>query len=137
MGAGPMTGRGLGYCNPTFNAYGPAYAYGPQFARGYGYGQWLGFRAGFGPGYARGRGWGLGRGVRGGFGPGMGRGRGYGWRAFYPGWGGGYPPAYAPPYPMAPSEEIEMLKAEAASMKSALDEINKRIEELEKESSGS
>ncbi len=45
-----MTGRGLGYCNPTFNAY----AYGPQFARGYGYGQRLGFRVGFGPGYARG-----------------------------------------------------------------------------------
>ncbi len=88
---------------------------------------WAGYRPrfswyrGFGRGFGRWPGWG----------------RGYGRRAFYPGWGGGYPPAYAPPYPMAPSEEIEMLKAEAASIKSGLDEINKRIEELEKESSGS
>lgn len=38
-------------------------------------------------------------------------------------------------YPIKPEEEIEVLKAEANSMRSALDEINRRIEELGKDSS--
>jgi uncharacterized coiled-coil DUF342 family protein len=35
---------------------------------------------------------------------------------------------------MEPSEEINMLRAEADAMKSGLDEIKRRIEELERES---
>ena len=49
QGYGPMTGRGLGLCNP-------------QYGRGYGYGR------GFGRGMGRGFGRGMGRGFRGGFG---------------------------------------------------------------------
>ena len=66
MGAGPMTGRGLGYCG----GYGaPGYT-NPAPGRGFGYG----------------RGWGRGRGF----------GRGFGFRArFYP-YYGGYTPAVNP-----------------------------------------
>ena len=82
-------------------------------------------------GYPRpfGRGMGFGRGSRGGYGSGMGMGRGFG-RGF-----GGcrwYPPAYGPDYPIDQTGEINMLKAKADVMKNALDSINKRIEELEK-----
>jgi len=67
MGAGPMTGGAMGYCNPA-NA---------------GRGRPLAGTAGFGRGMA------YGRGFRGGYGPGRGVGRGYG-RGFPP-----YPPMYA------------------------------------------
>jgi len=115
MGAGPMTGRGQGQCNPAGTGYRPAYG------RGFGYGM----------------GYGRGRGFRGGVGSGFGRGfaRGFGLQGFYPGWGGGYAPAYGAPYPMDPSQEMDMLRVEADAMKSGLDEINRRIEELEKKSS--
>lgn len=83
--------------------------------------------SGPGRGYvgAYGRGLGYGRGVRGGFGPG----RGMRW---------GYGPAYAAPaaaaaYPAAGPEELNVLKAQAADMKNALDEITQRIAELEQE----
>jgi prefoldin subunit 5 len=36
---------------------------------------------------------------------------------------------------MGPSEEMNMLRTEAESMKRGLDEINRRIEELEKRAS--
>lgn len=53
MGAGPMSGRGMGYCagNPGPGNMG----YGP----GLGFGRGLGFRGGFGRGlgFGRGRGW--------------------------------------------------------------------------------
>lgn len=55
---------------------------------------------------------------------GRGFGRGYGW----------YPPAYGSPYAMSPTDELEMLKAEAEAAKSSLDAIQKRIEQLEKSS---
>jgi len=73
----------------------------------------------YGWGYGYGRGWGFRRG----FGPGYGL-----------GWGGAYAPGYGPHYPMDPAQEARMLKAEADSMRSALDDINRRIRELEKES---
>ena len=75
------------------------------------------------PGYSRGYGYGRGWGFRRGFGPGYGL-----------GWGGAYAPGYGPHYPMDPAQEARMLKAEADSMRSALDDINRRIRELEKES---
>jgi hypothetical protein len=118
MGAGPMTGGARGHCNSAGAGYAPAYG------RGYGYG----------PGYGRGRGFGAG------FGAGFGRGRGYGrrffgWRSSYPAWDAGYGPSYGAPYQMDPSEEMNMLRTEAESMKRGLDEINRRIEELEKRAS--
>lgn len=112
QGEGPMTGGARGFCNPAGTAYRPRYGW------GYGYGRGWGFRRGFGPGY--GLGWGYGR--------------GFGRGGYYPGWGGAYAPVYGPPYPTDPAQEARMLKAEADSMRSALDEINTRIGELEKQS---
>ena len=82
---------------------------------------------------------------------GWGRGGGRGWRHWYyatglPGWaraGYGYPtwgpavpfyPFYAGPAAptMAPEQELTSLKQQAEYFQEALDEINKRIEELEK-----
>ena len=79
---------------------------------------------------ARGRGFGAGYGA--GYGRGRGYGRGFGWRAPYPAQGAGYGPSYGAPYQMDPSEEMGMLRNEAESMKRGLDDINRRIEELEK-----
>jgi hypothetical protein len=65
---------------------------------------------------------------------GRGYGRGFGWRRYGVPWDAGYGPAYGPE-PLEPSEEIDMLRAEADSLNNALDEIGKRIEELEGKSS--
>ncbi|MGB9440968.1 MAG: DUF5320 domain-containing protein [Desulfobacterales bacterium] len=104
MGAGPMTGGARGRCNPATSRTIPAYN------GEYGYGRGLGRRRAF----------------RGGYGPDAGRGRGYG-RGY--GW---YPPAPAPAYSAGTSDEMNMLKADADYMKTSLDAIKKRIEELEK-----
>ena len=136
MGAGPMTGGARGLCNPSQSAYGPATAggrgyFGPSYAQGFGRAQGV---AGYGRGFARG--------FRGGFGPGFGWGRGYGIGlgrrgAYPPPAGGWYEPAYnAPygsPYTMTPEDEVNMLRSDANAVKSELDAINKRIEELEAE----
>ena len=114
-GAGPMTGGARGFCNPAWSGGARPWFRG-WFGRGFG-GRGRGFGRGFGAGFARGRG----------------LGRGFGWRAFAPAWGPWYGPAYGPGYAVDPSEEVDMLKAEAEAMKEALDDINKRIEELEKE----
>jgi hypothetical protein len=84
-------------------------------------------------GYPRpfGRGMGFGRGSRGGYGPGMGMRRGFG-RGF-----GGcrwYPPASGPAYPADPAAEINMLKVQADSMQNTLDAINRRMAQLQEES---
>lgn len=105
MGMGPMTGRAAGYC------------------------------AGFGvPGFVNpipGLGMGLG------FGRGRGRGRGRGWRRGYyatglPGWSRwGWWPAYgATPFPMV-AQEGAALRAQGEQMEKALNELRKRIAELE------
>jgi len=110
-GAGPMTGGGRGYCNPTFGGSRPFYGRG--FGRGGGFGRGRGFRRGFGP-------W-------------------CGWGGYSPGWsrwhGYGYGPAYAGPYATNPEDELNMLRDEANAIHDEVDAINKRIEELEKESS--
>ena len=105
MGFGPMTGRGAGYC------------------------------AGFPePGYMNpipGRGWGMGRGwgrVRG-----WGRGRGWG-HGYYPMGVPGAIPAYGvAPYFAQPSgeHEVQALRAQAEHLEGTLDEIRKRIADLE------
>lgn len=111
MGAGPMTGGGWGYCNPSGRYVG---------ASRYGLGR--GFRGGFGPGGGRGA---------------RGYGRGLGWRGAYAPAAGGYRPAYASPYPITPDDEMAMLRDEANAIKNELDAINKRIEELESRPSAS
>ena len=108
---GPMTGRGMGYCNPA------------------------GARAGwFGRGL--GRGWGRGRGR--GFGLGRGYGRGFGWGGWGPayydapyagapaGWG-----SYAPP--MSREEEVDFLQNQAQAIKDELESIEARINDLQQE----
>ncbi|MFP4444669.1 MAG: DUF5320 domain-containing protein [Desulfosudaceae bacterium] len=80
-------------------------------AVGYGYGRGMAYRRGGGFG---------------GFGPGRGLRRGFAGPASRPGWPG--------PYPYSPDNEIEVLKAQAASVKTTLEQINRRIAELEDES---
>jgi len=107
-GMGPMTGRAAGFCAgyPV-----PGYM-NPVGGRGY-------------------RGWGRG----GGFGRGFGwAGAGYGW----PAWGGAaapYVPYAGPSAPtVTPEQELTGLKQQSEYFQNALDDINKRIEQLEAES---
>jgi len=116
-----MTGRAAGYCA----GYPVPGFMNPVGGRGY-------------------RGWGRGF---------LGRGGGRGWRHWYyatglpgwartpygyPAWGGVAPPytGYAAPVPPAPAPEQERagLKQQAEYFQNALDEISKRIEQLEAES---
>ncbi|MCD6496631.1 MAG: DUF5320 domain-containing protein [Candidatus Aenigmarchaeota archaeon] len=91
-GAGPRTGRGLGYCS-GYNS--PGYTKGvPMGGRGFG---------------------------RGGFGRGAGFGRG--------GWFEPAPYSYRPP---TREQEIADLKAEKEAMQRELEDIEKRLKELEK-----
>lgn len=74
-------------------------------------------------GYTAGSGFGRGMG----YGRGFGRGRGFrhGFRA-----GSAYP-AYPPVYAGSEASELNVLKAQATAVKKTLDEINRRITELE------
>ena len=110
QGAGPMTGGARGYCNPATAGYAPRY----------------GMRQGYGRGLGRGRGFGRG------LGPGYGR--GFGTQAY------GASSVMARPFandrpPMGSGQELNMLKSEADGLKRALEDIHRRIEELETESS--
>ncbi len=107
MGVGPMSGRGMGYC-AGFSAPGymnPAPGQGMGYRRGWNQG---------GGGRGRGRGW-----RRGGFNMGT------------PMSQGGFSAAPANP-PMSGDYEMQVLQAQAGHLEGALDEIRKRIEELEK-----
>jgi hypothetical protein len=106
LGLGPMSGRGMGYCA----GYGAPGYMNPAPGRGFGRGGW-------------GRGWGRGFG--------RGRGRGFGWRS--PGWG---PPGWGAPYgsyapAYAPEDEATTLKDQAKYFEEALEDIKKRLEEIE------
>jgi len=121
MGAGPMTGRGAGYC-AGYNM--PGYmnpVWGNNYARGGGFGR--GFGRGFGMGYGRGRG----------FGRGYGMGQGAGWNAApvqpYA------DPGYTAP-PAVPQNELAYLKEQAKYFGDALENINKRIAKLENQKEG-
>jgi hypothetical protein len=121
-GMGPMTGRAAGYCA----GYPVPGFMNPVGGRGY---------------------WGRGRGF---WGRGGGRGGGRGWRNWYyatglpgwaraaygyPAWGGAVNPH--PPFPaqsMAAEQELQGLKQQAEYFEGALEEIKKRIEQLEAES---
>ncbi|UCF06345.1 MAG: DUF5320 domain-containing protein [bacterium] len=114
MGMGPMTGRGAGYCA----GYGMPGYMNPMPGRGF-----------------YGRGWGRGRG-----------GGGRGWRNMYyatglPGWArGGYPfwnwgyggpgVPYMPPE-IPKEQEMEALHEQAKFLERSLDEVKKRLGELE------
>ncbi len=108
-GMGPMTGRAAGFC-AGYNM--PGFM-NPIGGRGY---------------------WGRGRG--------MGRGRGFRWaRAGYdwPVWGSAVSPYAYSGVPFAPNitaqQELEGLKGQAQYLTEALDEIKKRMEELESQKS--
>ncbi len=112
-GMGPMTGRAAGYCAgyPV-----PGYM-NPVGGRGYG---------GWGRGGGRGRGFG----------------RGFGWARAgygYPAWGGAVNPNMPYPAPFAPEvtpeQELTGLKQQTEYFQDALDEIKKRMEELESQKS--
>ena len=113
-------------------------------------GRGAGFCAGYGvPGYlnpAFGRGFGGGRGR--GFGRGFGMGGGRGWRHQYyatglPGWARGYAYPYPAQFAAGPvaaassktaqNEELSYLKEQARFFKEALDDIEKRVNELQQE----
>jgi hypothetical protein len=117
-----MTGGRRGLCNPATAADTRA------FIGGYGSG--LGLRRGFRGGFGRGRGGspGFGRGWSPGFGRGWspGFGRGYGWS----------PQPAAPVYAADTAGELEALRNEADYLKSSMDAVNQRIEELEKKQAG-
>ncbi len=117
-GMGPMTGRAAGFCA----GYPVPGFMNPIGGRGY---------------------WGAGRGFWGrGGGRGRGFGRGFGWARAgygYPAWGAAdYPYApYPAPFAQAPTPEQELaaLKQQAEYSQNALDEIKKRIEELDSQKS--
>ena len=116
MGMGPMTGRAAGYCAgypvPGFANPFPGRGFGVGFGRGMGWGWW-----------------------------GRGRGFGRGWAHPYASAYLGIPYAYpytggvSYAYPYAPGmtseQEVDMLKTQAENLKSSLEDINKRIGELE------
>ncbi len=108
MGMGPMTGRAAGYC-----AGYPV----PGFMNPYG-GRGMGMAWGRGGGRGMGMAWRRGRG--GGFG-------GARFMARVPG-----PIAYAPPNR---EQELEMLRDQADWLKSQMDAVNQRIDELDQQKS--
>lgn len=96
MGEGPMTGRGMGPCNPNYN---PAMDRGYGYGRGMGRGRGMGYRntpygAGYGAGYGRGMGYG------------RGYSRGYGWAPM--------------DYDMVPGEAYRDLEARIAALEAQL-----------------
>ncbi len=116
-GAGPMTGRGAGFC-AGYSA--PGYA---NPVRGGGF---------QGCGYGR-SGRGGGRGWRNGFNAG---GRPFYGRGFQ---GAPYSNRYEAPYPQyeySADSELRMLKQQAEAMKNEADVINERIKELESAAAG-
>jgi len=106
-GEGSMTGGGRGFCNPNEAEYGS------------------GFGRGFGRGASVGRGAARGRGL----------GRAFAPRTFFSASRAEFVPTYDYGYSMRPEEEVDMLRAEANSIKSKLHQINRRIEDLHKDSS--
>jgi hypothetical protein len=110
MGMGPMTGRAAGYCA----GYPVPGFMNPMPGRGFG------GRGFFGRGRGGGRGW-----RRWFYGAGL-----PGWTGWVPAWGAA-PEAAAYASALPPDRELQMLRSQSEYFASALDEIRKRIEELE------
>jgi len=108
MGMGPMTGRAAGYCA----GYGVPGFMNAMPGRGFG-----GRGMGFGRGFGRGRGW---------------RAMAWGYPAAYAPYGA-YPPYAASVYtpPMTQEAELQTLRTQSDYFASALEEIRKRIDELQ------
>jgi len=124
MGAGPRTGRAAGFC-AGYDVPGYMNPYG-MYGGGWGGGGWGGGGWGRGRGRGRGMGWGRGWGGRwGGYVPAGGA--YYGYAAPY-----GYQAAY-PAQPPSREAELEMLNEQNKQLAMALENIQKRISELEKE----
>jgi len=100
-GMGPMTGRAAGYC-AGYSV--PGFA-NPVPGRGYGFGR------------------GMGMGFRGG--------RGRRWAFPYPGYDAGFPVAVPYPTNITEQQEMESLQKQAEYIANTLEQINKRITELE------
>jgi hypothetical protein len=106
-----MTGRAAGHCS----GYSVPGYMNPVPGRGFGRGGW---GRGWGRGFGRGRGWG----------------RGFGWGSYpagapYGPYAPAYVPAYAPSY--GPEDEVTALKDQAKYFEEALQEVKKRIDEIE------
>ncbi|MHA1291908.1 MAG: DUF5320 domain-containing protein [Promethearchaeota archaeon] len=124
VGQGPMTGRALGYCAGYST---------PGYTKG--------LRGGMGRGWWRGRGFGFGRGI--GWGRGFYRGRNFrgtlynppiGISPVYNPYGLGVSPTTTPENQLAMlKQEKDYLNSEMESIKNAIDDISKKIEELENE----
>jgi len=113
---GPLTGRGLGYC-AGYDA--------PGYARGVNFGRGLGLGWGPGGGRGRGRGWFW---------------RGIGYRRPYYDQTKVIPSPYVTQPILTKESRLEMLKqekdyleTEMSDIKSAVEDLSKRIAELEKE----
>jgi len=114
IGAGPMTGRGAGYCAGFITAD----PVNPVVGRGR---------------FGSGRSWGIGHGSFG---------RGYGWRCWYratglTGWakaGYGYTPFVPHPYvaELTGKQEMDILKDQADFLKKQLEDIERRVSILKK-----
>ncbi|KPU27628.1 hypothetical protein TR13x_03610 [Caloranaerobacter sp. TR13] len=102
IGAGPMTGRKMGYCAGND-------------APGY-------ISAGYGRGYGRGFGKGLGRGCGRGFGRGYGRGFGFGWRTMF------YDAPSKEELKGYINEEVKFLKSQLDSLEKRLKELDGKEE---------
>jgi len=114
-GLGSRTGRGMGYCAGYST---PGYMNVPGRGYGYGYGRGMAWRRG---------------------------GRGWGWRGYVPPEPVVIPqhvvrPIYYPSTSPTPVDQLTMLKqekeyleSEMTQIKNAVDEISKKIEELDKE----
>ena len=113
LGAGPMTGRGAGFCG----GYGMPGYMNPVGGRGFGFGR------GFGRGFGFGRGWfGAGRGFRNWF-----------YATGVPGWARAGAWGYAAP--VDEKTERSFLETQADALQRELESIRKRLSQLEKESS--
>ena len=120
LGRGPMTGRGAGYCA----GYAVQGFMNPVRGRGYGWG----------------RGWGRGPGGRGGW-----RHRHWYYATGVPGWerAAMESPVYPPPVPaafgplMTREQELEALKQQAKYFEQTLNDLKKRISEVESSEEGS
>jgi hypothetical protein len=122
-GAGPITGRGAGFCS----GYDVAGYMNPVYGRGFGWGR------GWERGLARGHGMGFGRGWRHGY-----------FATGLPGWARRYADPYYQPAGFGPAsgratnskaaraEELAYLKEQARYFTEALEDINERVEELQK-----
>lgn len=125
-GAGPMTGRGAGFC-AGYSV--PGYMNpGPGFGRGYGFGRGRGF------GFGRGYGYGAGRG------PGFGRGRGFRRTYNYAGapWWGPYGYGDFAGYEGATAtgtdvDEKVFLRNEAEYLEDQIKQVKERLKALESE----